>query len=400
MSQSSGGSSRCTVDFPDGEISVEAPAGSDVVCRSGYSTDQAGRTTSTVEVGVRHPNGDASAISIEFDAAGNKTVRSAQTRDGVTTTTEATLDPTGKILDSNFSRTSTEIIGNSELRVPREASPAPSPGDAQFDVSLRSGGAQQASRTPEKQAAPTAAEKAQSPRAPEKGGTTTIDRTQTPEGASTTVDHRGTGRQETVGSATPEKDRGRQDNVVVVIGERRNPPPKGPADRGPGERGRDPIGGGQGPLAELPVEPGLESDFITDLLFDTVLTLGIGLAVNIGKAIATGARAGIETLVAGTATRSASSTAGEAGASRAPQLTQNEVLDWLNEWMGGGVVKKGSNIPKGSDVVVMSKDGTKRVRIDLSRPHGDRPHVHLEVKENGAWRDYIEGRHRIYFGGD
>ncbi len=51
---------------------------------------------------------------------------------------------------------------------------------------------------------------------------------------------------------------------------------------------------------------------------------------------------------------------------------------------------------RAGDKIFMSKDGLRKIRFDFRNPHGDLPHVHLEVFRNGRWRDAISGVHRLY----
>ena len=44
----------------------------------------------------------------------------------------------------------------------------------------------------------------------------------------------------------------------------------------------------------------------------------------------------------------------------------------------------------------MSQDGLRKLRLDIIYPHGDAPHIHLEIFKNGKWRDALKGSHRIY----
>jgi len=44
----------------------------------------------------------------------------------------------------------------------------------------------------------------------------------------------------------------------------------------------------------------------------------------------------------------------------------------------------------------MSKDGLQKMRFDINNPHGDLPHIHLEIFKNGKWHDAIPGVHRVY----
>jgi hypothetical protein len=48
------------------------------------------------------------------------------------------------------------------------------------------------------------------------------------------------------------------------------------------------------------------------------------------------------------------------------------------------------------DIILISKDGLRKLRFDIKNPHRDVPHVHLRVFRNGKWRDAIKGKHRIY----
>ena len=38
----------------------------------------------------------------------------------------------------------------------------------------------------------------------------------------------------------------------------------------------------------------------------------------------------------------------------------------------------------------------RKMRFDIKNPHGDLPHIHLEVYRNNKWYDAIPGIHRIY----
>ena len=51
---------------------------------------------------------------------------------------------------------------------------------------------------------------------------------------------------------------------------------------------------------------------------------------------------------------------------------------------------------KSGDKIFISDDGLRKIRFDISNPHGDSPHIHLEIFRNGKWRDAILGTHRIY----
>ena len=51
---------------------------------------------------------------------------------------------------------------------------------------------------------------------------------------------------------------------------------------------------------------------------------------------------------------------------------------------------------KAGDNIFMSKDGLRKMRFDIKNPHGDAPHIHLEIFKNGKWTDAIPSTHRIY----
>jgi hypothetical protein len=50
---------------------------------------------------------------------------------------------------------------------------------------------------------------------------------------------------------------------------------------------------------------------------------------------------------------------------------------------------------KAGDNIFMSKDGLRKMRFDIKNSHGDKPHLHLEQKVNGKWKD-AANIHRIY----
>jgi RHS repeat-associated protein len=65
----------------------------------------------------------------------------------------------------------------------------------------------------------------------------------------------------------------------------------------------------------------------------------------------------------------------------------------IKGWLGEGYTHKKS--PKGNDIF-MSKDGTKKVRFDITDSHNDKPHIHFERKTSGGkWVDATD-QHRIY----
>ncbi len=50
------------------------------------------------------------------------------------------------------------------------------------------------------------------------------------------------------------------------------------------------------------------------------------------------------------------------------------------------------------DIILMQ--GNKKIRFDISHPHGDKPHFHLEQRTpNGKWVD-VSPEHRYYFTGE
>ena len=53
-------------------------------------------------------------------------------------------------------------------------------------------------------------------------------------------------------------------------------------------------------------------------------------------------------------------------------------------------------VNKHEDIIIMSKDGLKKMRFDIKNPHGYDPHVQLEILKNGEWVDAIPGKHHIY----
>ena len=78
-----------------------------------------------------------------------------------------------------------------------------------------------------------------------------------------------------------------------------------------------------------------------------------------------------------------------ANASSSVQETAKSVKQWLG---------KGSRmiINDNGDLVLMSKDGLRKMRFDVKNPHGYPPHMHLEVFKNGGWRNAIPGTHHLY----
>ena len=70
-----------------------------------------------------------------------------------------------------------------------------------------------------------------------------------------------------------------------------------------------------------------------------------------------------------------------------------EGYKFITQWLG-----KGSRaiINDSGDLVLMSKDGLRKMRFDVLNPHGYPPHMHLEILRNGKWRNAIPGIHHLY----
>lgn len=81
--------------------------------------------------------------------------------------------------------------------------------------------------------------------------------------------------------------------------------------------------------------------------------------------------------------------------SSVPNSKIGSVAKDIEEYLGKDVSIKSK--PKSTDKIFMSEDGTKKVRFDIDKPHGDSPHMHFQVKNlQGEWVDAIPGNHRIY----
>ena len=70
-----------------------------------------------------------------------------------------------------------------------------------------------------------------------------------------------------------------------------------------------------------------------------------------------------------------------------------EGYKFITQWLGEG---SRAIINKNGDLVLMSKDGLRKMRFDIINPHGYPPHMHLEVLENGEWTNAIPGLHHLY----
>jgi RHS repeat-associated protein len=66
----------------------------------------------------------------------------------------------------------------------------------------------------------------------------------------------------------------------------------------------------------------------------------------------------------------------------------DDVAKQMQLWLGKNY-KTITN--KAGDNIFMSKDGLRKIRFDIKNPHGDKPHIHLEVFENGKWKDALPG---------
>jgi hypothetical protein len=59
-----------------------------------------------------------------------------------------------------------------------------------------------------------------------------------------------------------------------------------------------------------------------------------------------------------------------------------ETIQGIEDYIGDGKVIRNDN----GDLVIVSSDGQRRVRIDLKNPHPHQnPHGHVEEKINGQW---------------
>ena len=76
------------------------------------------------------------------------------------------------------------------------------------------------------------------------------------------------------------------------------------------------------------------------------------------------------------------------------------VGDALEDWLGPDAKPI---VNKHGDLILLSKDGKRKVQFHLKTPHSpdDLPHVHLQAWDDVTkdWIDAIPDRHRIYPGG-
>jgi len=77
------------------------------------------------------------------------------------------------------------------------------------------------------------------------------------------------------------------------------------------------------------------------------------------------------------------------GSSRNVQEAYSSATAWLGE--DCRVITKDSG-----DILLMSKDGLRKLRFDIKNSHGDSPHMHLEILKNGKWKNALSDVHRLY----
>jgi hypothetical protein len=83
---------------------------------------------------------------------------------------------------------------------------------------------------------------------------------------------------------------------------------------------------------------------------------------------------------------------GPKGVSKISSINRvNKAKNAIIEFLGEGIELKKN---KAGDIILMSKD--KKVRFDINNPGNDKPHFHIEKKQNGKWIDASD-EHRIYF---
>jgi ribosomal protein S6 len=62
----------------------------------------------------------------------------------------------------------------------------------------------------------------------------------------------------------------------------------------------------------------------------------------------------------------------------------------------GGEAPVGEITKYSGDIILISKDGLRKLKFDIKNQHRDGPHLHLRVFRNGKWRDAIKENHRIH----
>jgi RHS repeat-associated protein len=109
---------------------------------------------------------------------------------------------------------------------------------------------------------------------------------------------------------------------------------------------------------------------------------------GLGKAAATGALTGIALGGAGKfIAKGLRALVSSKKMSRLLSVKKNKKIQNLTtgikEWLGDGakLIKN-----KNGDTVMLSKDGTKRIRFDINNPSPhENPHGHVEILQNGKW---------------
>jgi len=77
------------------------------------------------------------------------------------------------------------------------------------------------------------------------------------------------------------------------------------------------------------------------------------------------------------------------GSSRNVQEAYSSVKAWLGE--DCRMITKDAG-----DIILMSKDGLRKLRFDIKNSHGYPSHVHLEILKNGKWKNALSGVHHLY----
>jgi hypothetical protein len=77
------------------------------------------------------------------------------------------------------------------------------------------------------------------------------------------------------------------------------------------------------------------------------------------------------------------------GSSRNVQEAYSSAKAWLGE--DCRMITKDAG-----DIILISKDGLRKLRFDIKNPHGDVPHIHIEMLKNGKWKNALSDVHRLY----
>jgi len=75
---------------------------------------------------------------------------------------------------------------------------------------------------------------------------------------------------------------------------------------------------------------------------------------------------------------------------KSPKITdlEKKISEWLGE--NSKMIKN-----KSGDPIFISEDAKRRVRFDFLNPHGEKPHMHIEIKPNNNWKN-ATSEHRIF----